>query len=118
MEKILNMEEFAERVCQSVKGHLPYELDEAEVYVTCVDTGEDRVRVLLVVFRPWHDISTGFYLENWYKDYSAGMATVESVTAAIINDDRLYHVFFDTDFLHDNVKADNNMEMDENGKPV
>ena len=87
-EKTMDIKEFSERVCQYVKAALPFELKEAEVYVTRLDIGDGDTRTALLVVRPWDGSATGFCLDDQY----AGAATVESAAAAIINDRRLYNM--------------------------
>lgn len=87
----MDIKEFSEHVRKYVKEALPDELAEADVCVTNLDTGESTARVILLVIRPWNDTATGFYLDQWYANYSAGDATAESAAAAIINDRRLYN---------------------------
>lgn len=92
MERIKSMGEFVKSVCRCVKENLPPELKSTDVCATYLDTGEGGMRMLLLVMRPWNHITTGFYLDSWYQDYAAGSATVESVSAAILNDSRLYRM--------------------------
>lgn len=91
MEK-LSIEKFGEQVCKYVKAGLPSELETAEVCTARLDMGNGDTRTALLVIRPWDKEATGFYLDGWYKRYSSGDMTVESVAASIINDRRLYTV--------------------------
>jgi len=90
MKGTMSMEEFAGSVCKCVKEHMPIELADVEVRAVFLDIGEGDAPMLLLVTRPWNNIATGFYLENWYQDYSAGHATVGTAAVAVLNDQRLY----------------------------
>lgn len=93
--KKMSIKEFAERVCQYVKEALPHELEGTDVRGARLDMGDGDTRMVLLIIRPWNRIVTGFCLNDWYKDYAAGNAAVESAAAAIINDRRLYNMSID-----------------------
>lgn len=90
MKRMMSMEEFAGSVCSCVKEKLPPELTGADVRAAFLDIGEGDAPMILLVMRPWNNVVTGFYLENWYQAYSAGDATVRSTVATVLNDRRLY----------------------------
>ncbi len=92
MDNQMEIEEFAGHVLKIVKTALPQELQEARVCVTMLDIGDDAARMALLVCRPWDGTTTGFYLDDWHRQYLNETATIESAVAAIINDRRLYYV--------------------------
>lgn len=86
----LSIREFEEQVCRYVRNALPHELEGTYVCVTRLEICEEDTCIALLVIRPWSGMVTGFCLNDKYKEYADGNATVESTAAAIINDRRLY----------------------------